>query len=211
MVVKKKTLNNKLKSRSKNNNRTHKKRQLKKTKKQNRNNIQLGGGSDIDIFYKAGILKKDIKPIKIGETDTNYSGELVQIPYKKLHALPEIKVKTNGKYRLDFYCKEHSIPSSSSSSSTHTRSSRSSSSSEILFATYTVRRSGTLFHSQSGTISENKLDYIMNNFAREGRLVALTIIIKIFKEDNNKKDNNKKYTNKKFNFNEKFYFNLDPK
>jgi hypothetical protein len=206
MVVKKKTHNNRLKLRSKKYNKTHnKKKQLKKTKKQNGNNIQLGGGNDIDIYYKTGLLQKDIKPIKIGETDTNYSAEPVPIPYKKLHDLPLIKVKTNGKYKLEFFCKPYSSSSSSTTSTSHTRSLRSS---EIPFATYIVTRSGTIFHSQHGNKSNNKLEYIKSNFADKNIQAAVTIIIKIFKEEETKNASGIKTTSYKFL--DKQYFNLKP-
>jgi len=210
MVVKKKTHNNRLKLRSKKYNKTHnKKKQLKKTKKQNGNNIQLGGGNDIDIYYKTGLLQKDIKAIKTTETDTTYSGEPVPIPYTKLHDLPLIKVKTNGTYKLEFFCKPYSS-SSSTTSTSHKRSLRSSSSSEIPFATYIVTRSGTIFHSQhgNGNISNDKLEYIKNNFADKNIQAAVTIIIKIFKEEETKNASGIKTTSYKFL--DKQYFNLKP-
>lgn len=231
MVVKKKTLNNRSKLRSKNNNRTHKKKQLKKTKKQNRNRIQLGGGSDIDIYYKTGIIDK-INANTIATNDPNYSAEVKDIQYTKLHELPEIKVKTNGKYILDFLCKPHTtlqeIQQSTQQSTPQQRTRPltsqqlisqqliSQQSTETLYAKCEVTRSGTIFHTQKITpipISIPKYtgipaNYIKDNFARDGRLIALTIIINIYKKEESKTTSGTKQTTTRLV--DKQYFNLNP-
>jgi hypothetical protein len=190
MVLKKKTRYN-------HNKKSHltKRRLNKNSNRRTRKlNKQSGGGDDFEIYYKMPAFSKNIYANSIGLTDNNYSGQLVNINYKKLSELPEVKPKTNGYFKLDFYYKAY--PKAQTTQTT----------SETHFATKEISRTTTLFIptvTPGKENTNNNMNVLINTFANGTSFVAVTIIIKISKK-------NKKGDTAYLSAHEKMYFNLMP-
>ena len=196
MVLKKKTRYN-------HNKKSHltKRRLNKNSNRRTRKlNKQSGGGDDFEIYYKMPAFSKNIYANSIGLNDTNYSGQLENINYKKLHALPEVKPKTIGYFKLEFFYKAYP------KAQTQGLISHSSQLSEISFATKEISRTTTLFIPTVTPGTENKnnnINVLIRDFANGTTFVAVTIIIKISKK-------NKKGDVAYLSPHEKMYFNLMP-
>jgi hypothetical protein len=192
MVVKKKTLNNKSKLRSKNNNRTHKKKQLKKTKKQNRNKnanrhvnkhsrihkrtrMQLGGGDDVEIYFKKpGLLTFG----KINaSTDKNTPVE--KINSKQIYELPHIKFSSSGNYKFIFSIKDYDNPNISTSTSSRYPVHQASSPFDI-YAAYTFKHNKILSDEKQAVKSIDPK--VIDKYAK---FKEISIYIKVYKIEKN--------------------------
>jgi hypothetical protein len=158
--------------------------------------MQLGGGDDVEIYFK----KPGLLAFGTINASTDKNTPVQKINSKQIYELPHIKFSSSGNYRFIFSIKNYDNPDISTSTSSRYPVHQASSSFDK-YAEYKFKHNKILSDQQ---ISVTSIDSkIIDRYAKKYKHIS--IYIKVYKiEKNTKKDNVEKHI-------KDYYLNLEPK